>query len=114
MKLFYKYFKWVEIDGKWEMGEEDTTIVTEVIRRPDGRGETQQKTPKVEAQALVDRGEAIIYETLDALYDDIQYKMDRAKKYPAIEDQLDQIYHEGFDAWKETITSVKDAHPKPE
>ena len=33
--------------------------------------------------------------------------------YPPITDQLDQIYHEGIDAWKETIQAVKDAHPKP-
>ena len=33
--------------------------------------------------------------------------------YPPIEDQLDQIYHEGIDTWKETIKAVKDAHPKP-
>ena len=33
--------------------------------------------------------------------------------YPPISDQLDQIYHEGIDAWKVTIKAVKDAHPKP-
>ena len=33
--------------------------------------------------------------------------------YPPISDQLDQIFHEGIDAWKETIQAVKDAHPKP-
>ena len=43
-----------------------------------------------------------------------QYKEDRQKKYPPISDQLDQIYHEGIDAWKVTIKAVKDAHPKPE
>ena len=37
----------------------------------------------------------------------------REEGYPPIEDQLDQIYHEGIDAWKETIKAVKDAHPKP-
>ena len=31
-----------------------------------------------------------------------------------IQEQLDQIYHDGFDAWKETIKAVKDANPKPE
>ena len=34
--------------------------------------------------------------------------------YPPISDQLDQIFHEGIDSWKETIQAVKDAHPKPE
>ena len=44
----------------------------------------------------------------------IQYSKDRRDKYPSWQDQLDQIYHEGIDAWKETIQAVKDAHPKPE
>ena len=38
----------------------------------------------------------------------------RLRAYPEIRDQLDQIYHEGIDAWKETIKAVKDANPKPE
>ena len=42
-----------------------------------------------------------------------QYKLDRADAYPSIADQLDQIYHEGIDAWKETIAAVKAEYPKP-
>ncbi len=38
----------------------------------------------------------------------------RLRAYPEIRDQLDQIYHDGIDTWKETIKAVKDAHPKPE
>ena len=41
-----------------------------------------------------------------------QYQKDR--EYPAIVDQLDQIYHEGIEAWKATIDAVKAAHPKVE
>ena len=41
------------------------------------------------------------------------YKLDRARAYPSIADQLDQIYHEGIDAWKETIAAVKAEYPKP-
>ena len=41
------------------------------------------------------------------------YKLDRASAYPSIADQLDQIYHEGIDAWKETIAAVKAEYPKP-
>ena len=43
-----------------------------------------------------------------------KYFRDRQMAYPSWQDQLDQIYHEGIDAWKETIQAVKDAHPKPE
>lgn len=41
------------------------------------------------------------------------YKDRRASAYPSIPDQLDQIYHEGIDAWKATITAVKQEYPKP-
>ena len=41
------------------------------------------------------------------------YKTDRAAAYPSIADQLDQIYHEGLDAWKATILAVKAEYPKP-
>ena len=40
------------------------------------------------------------------------YKELRQKAYPPITDQLDQIYHEGVDAWKATILAVKEEFPK--
>jgi hypothetical protein len=40
------------------------------------------------------------------------YKSLRAAEYPAIVDQLDTIYHDGLDAWKEQIQAVKDKYPK--
>jgi hypothetical protein len=36
----------------------------------------------------------------------------RAKEYPSIADQLDDIYHNGIDAWKATIKTTKDKYPK--
>lgn len=52
---------------------------------------------------------------LQAAYDEANapYKLARASAYPSIADQLDQIYHEGIDAWKETIAAVKAEYPKP-
>mgnify|MGYP003150034285 CR=1 FL=1 len=41
------------------------------------------------------------------------YKRKRAREYPLIEDQLDDIYHNGVDAWKATIKVTKDKYPKP-
>jgi len=43
----------------------------------------------------------------------VAYKDQRAAAYPSIADQLDQIYHEGLDAWKATILAVKAEYPKP-
>jgi hypothetical protein len=37
----------------------------------------------------------------------------RRAEYPSIEDQLDDIYHNGIDAWKATIKTTKDKYPKP-
>ena len=49
---------------------------------------------------------------LKTAYDAKNYQRDRAKKYPSIADQLDDIYHNGIDAWKATIKTIKDKYPK--
>ena len=41
------------------------------------------------------------------------YAEKRSAEYPNIEDQLDDIYHNGIDGWKTTIKAVKDKYPKP-
>ena len=46
-------------------------------------------------------------------YNAEQYKRDRAKEYPSVVDQLDDIYHNGIDGWKATIKATKDKYPKP-
>ena len=42
-----------------------------------------------------------------------KYQRDRAAEYPPIEDQLDNIYHNGVAGWKTTIKAIKDKYPKP-
>ena len=49
---------------------------------------------------------------LQAEYDNNEYQRQRAAAYPSIADQLDTIYHSGIDAWKATITAVKEEFPK--
>ena len=49
---------------------------------------------------------------LQADFDAKQYQRDRAKEYPSIVDQLDDIYHNGIDGWKATIKATKDKYPK--
>ena len=44
--------------------------------------------------------------------DQDEYKSKRAAEYPSIADQLDDIYHNGIDAWKATIKTTKDKYPK--
>ena len=49
---------------------------------------------------------------LQKAYDDAAYKRNRVAEYPSIADQLDDIYHNGIDAWKATIKTTKDKYPK--
>ena len=49
---------------------------------------------------------------LQTAYDNAKYQRDRAEAYPSMADQLDDIYHNGIDAWKTTIKAVKDKYPK--
>ena len=49
---------------------------------------------------------------LQTAYDNAEYQRKRAKEYPSMADQLDDIYHNGIDAWKATIKITKDKYPK--
>jgi hypothetical protein len=43
-----------------------------------------------------------------------QYQELRKKEYPPIEQQLDVIYHDGIDVWKQVIKQIKNKYPKPD
>ena len=49
---------------------------------------------------------------LKTAYDNAKYQRDRAKAYPSIADQLDDLYHNGITGWKATIKATKDKYPK--
>ena len=63
-------------------------------------------TPIAEADILAKQKE------LQTAYDNNTYQRNRAKEYPSIADQLDDLYHNGIDGWKTTIKAVKDKYPK--
>ena len=48
---------------------------------------------------------------LTTQYEAKDYQHKRAAEYPAIVDQLDEIYHNGIDGWKTKIKAVKDKYP---
>jgi len=50
---------------------------------------------------------------VDEQYNKMLYIASRANEYPSVVDQLDDIYHNGIDAWKATIKTTKDKYPKP-
>ncbi len=49
---------------------------------------------------------------LKADYDSKEYQRKRKAEYPSIEDQLDDIYHNGISGWSATIKKTKDKYPK--
>ena len=49
---------------------------------------------------------------LQAEYESKEYQRKRKIEYPSIAEQLDDIYHNGIDGWKETIKATKDKYPK--
>jgi len=59
-------------------------------------------------------GNEIAYDKVaaEALMAAEAYKEKRAKAYPSIVDQLDTLYHGGYDAWKASIQTIKDQFPK--
>tara|TARA_B100001750_G_scaffold213537_1_gene196074 strand:+ start:2726 stop:3019 length:294 start_codon:yes stop_codon:yes gene_type:complete len=46
-------------------------------------------------------------------YENNKYQRDRKEAYPSIEEQLDDLYHNGISGWKTTIKATKDKYPKP-
>ena len=57
-----------------------------------------------------------IEQTLSELmveWETAEYSRLRAEEYPSIQDQLDILFHGGFDAWKAEIQAIKDKYPKP-
>ena len=51
-------------------------------------------------------------EEVNAKIAELQLQENRAADYPSIENQLDDIFHNGLDAWKATIQTTKDKYPK--
>ena len=83
--------------------------------------EDSEKTKSAGNQALVVSGDAL-NDPDKAFLDGVNarsenwvktYTQKRAQAYPSIEDQLDLMYHGGYDAWKASIEAVKTQFPKP-
>jgi hypothetical protein len=55
---------------------------------------------------------AVVFSSLADYTAKTEYARKRANEYPSIADQLDDIYHNGIDAWKATIKTTKDKYPK--
>ena len=54
----------------------------------------------------------IEYDKLIQEYESYDYWRKRRAEYPKIEDQLDILYHEGYEGWRNKIKEIKDKYPK--
>jgi len=89
---------WIEFsDGT---PNQEITEFTRFQYLVDGYNTEKQRLVDEEAQAEVDR------------VANMTYAEKRAGEYPEVVDQLDDIYHNGIDGWKTTISSIKDKYPK--
>jgi hypothetical protein len=79
-------------------------LYPQVVTVDDGAGAFDAEGNKVE----------IDMSAVNAWVDPNAYKRQRATEYPPITDQLDTLYHGGYDAWKASIDAVKLKYPKPE
>lgn len=52
-------------------------------------------------------------ETQKNLYKYNEYQRMRGLEYPSIADQLDTLYHQGYDGWKASVDVIKNKYPKP-
>lgn len=43
----------------------------------------------------------------------MSYQEERIKAYPQITEQLDMLYHLGYEGWHQAISEIKDRYPKP-
>ena len=77
-------------------------LYPQVVTVDDGAGAFDKDGNKVEIDLAA----------VNAWVDPDTYKYQRAAEYPSIADQLDKIFHDGIDEWKETIQAIKDKYPK--
>lgn len=70
--------------------------------------DSNELEPPTEAEVLAEA------ERLHVEFTNNQYQRDRQKEYPDFGTQMDIIYHQGLDAWREEINKVKEKYPKPE
>ena len=79
---------------------------------PNAKVSITQKNNEDEVITWLDGTAEISQADINAKKSEFAYLEKRAIEYPSIADQLDDIYHNGIDAWKATIKTTKDKYPK--
>ena len=105
--LFTKTKLYLEANSKTWEAEQDN-----IILQNDGDGDYIH-TWNVSGLAEPTAEQLATYETAGNTEEVLQVVLNnRRNDYPSIADQLDDIYHNGIDGWKETIKTTKDKYPK--
>ena len=75
--------------------------------------DTDLNTLKFANDAIVDESAILAeYNRVKNEFEAKEYQRQRAAEYPSIADQLDTLYHGGYDAWKAQVQAVKNKYPK--
>lgn len=90
----------VEFYGKWNKPQDKNVYFNFV-------GATKE-----EVESAIANGTGVLFESREELKKNALYWFERRAAYPSIEDQLDMLYHDGFDAWKAAIDEIKTKYPK--
>jgi hypothetical protein len=63
-------------------------------------------------QINTDEMQRLLDEAEQTRFSQLSYTEKRIGEYPSISEQLDILYHNGFDTWKSEIKKIKDKYPK--
>ena len=115
----------IQIDGEWIdspnfVGFVDSYIHAIQWNGSSGEIEYKDDTPNKIIDDISSYGfekkhsdeKAVIAKAEDDRLAKRTYAEKREAEYPSLEDQLDDIYHNGVDGWKGTIKAIKDKYPK--
>ena len=107
--LYAKTKLYLEANGKTFDAEKDNFALR---NDEDGRGDYVD-TWNVDGLAKPTDEQLATYEEAGNAEDALSLVYsDRKMAYPRVEDQLDDIYHNGIAGWKATIKTTKDKYPK--
>ena len=104
-------------DGSWFYWSDNQNKTYENLRlhekvwNSDGTALIDNPVTELPTESVINTKLAEIQAAWDSR--NAEYKLNRRKEYPSVVDQLDDIYHNGIDAWKATIKATKDKYPKP-
>jgi len=90
-----KTIKAINADAKFIIQDEDIDNIQWINTAPISKSDIEAKQTELQDD-----------------YNALQYQRDRAKEYPSIADQLDDIFHNGIESWKANIQITKDKYPK--